>query len=56
MDIVGVEVKSGLGTRSRSLNVFNGKYRPSYTIRLSLKNFGQTGSLRSIPLYAAFCL
>lgn len=56
MDIVGIEVKSGLNTRSRSLNVFSGKYSPAYTIRLSQKNFGQTGNLRSIPLYAAFCL
>ena len=56
MDIVGIEVKSGLNTRSRSLNVFSSKYNPAYNIRLSLKNFGQTGSLRSIPLYAAFCL
>ena len=56
MDIVGIEVKSGLNTRSRSLNVFSGKYNPAYNIRLSLKNFGQTGNLRSMPLYAAFCL
>ncbi len=55
-DMVAVEVKSGLNTRSRSLNVFSGKYHPAYAVRLSLKNFGHADNLRSIPLYAAFCL
>lgn len=55
-DIIGVEVKSGLHVRSRSLNVFSGKYRPAYCIRFSLRHFGQVGPLRSVPLYAAFCV
>lgn len=45
--IIGVEVKSGLNVRSRSLNVFSGKYQPAYCIRFSLRHFGQVGQLRS---------
>ncbi len=55
-DIIGMEVKSGLNVRSRSLNVFSGKYRPAYTIRFSLRHFGQVDALKSVPLYAAFCV
>jgi predicted AAA+ superfamily ATPase len=55
-EIIGVEVKSGLNVRSRSLSVFNGKYQPAYNIRFSLRNFGQVDNLKSVPLYAAFCV
>lgn len=54
--IIGVEVKKGEHVRSRSLNVFMNTYHPSYSIRLSLKNFGEKEGLKSVPLYAAFCL
>ena len=43
VDIIGVEVKKGLKTRSKSLSVFAGKYSPAYSIRFSEKNFGQSG-------------
>ena len=55
-DIVGVEVKKGIQTRSKSLNVFNQKYQTAYSIRFSEKNFGVDGSIRAIPHYAAFCV
>ena len=55
-DIVGIEVKKGIQTRSRSLNAFMQKYDIPYAIRFSEKNFGQEGSIRSIPHYAAFCV
>lgn len=54
--IVGVEVKKGENVRSRSLSVFVGTYHPAYSIRLSLKNFGETEGLKSVPLYAVFCI
>ena len=54
--IVGVEVKKGEHVRSRSLNVFTSTYKPTYSIRLSLKNFGEKDGLKSVPLYAAFCI
>ena len=55
-DIVGIEVKKGENVRSRSLSVFTQLYKPSYNIRLSLKNFGEQDGLKSVPLYATFCV
>lgn len=54
--IIGVEVKKGENVRSRSLSVFVNSYHPAYSIRFSLKNFGEKDALKSIPLYAAFCV
>lgn len=51
-----VEVKSSDNTRARSLTVYRGKYEPAEAIRLSTKNFGTDNGIRSVPLYAAFCL
>ena len=55
-EIIGVEVKKGEHVRSRSLSVFISNYHPAYSIRFSLKNFGEKDNLKSVPLYAAFCL
>ncbi len=54
--IIGIEVKKGEHVRSRSLSVFVNSYEPTYSIRLSLKNFGEKTGLKSIPLYAMFCI
>lgn len=32
------------------------KYNPKYAIRLSLKNFDFENNIKSIPLYAIFCI
>ncbi|PWG59622.1 ATPase [Bifidobacterium catulorum] len=53
---VPVEVKSSDNTRSRSLSVYRGKYEPGEALRLSTKNFGSDNGIRSVPLYAAFCI
>jgi predicted AAA+ superfamily ATPase len=55
-DIIGIEVKKGVKTRSRSLSVFTQKYETAYSIRFSEKNFGQNGAMRLVPHYAAFCV
>ena len=55
-DIIGVEVKKGIKTRSKSLNVFSRKYSPAYSIRFSEKNFGKDGNILATPHYAAFCV
>jgi len=55
-DIIGVEVKKGVSTKSKSLNVFTKKYSPAYSIRFSEKNFGKDEKLLSLPHYAAFCV
>ena len=54
--VIGIEVKKGEHVRSRSLSVFVKAYSPAYSIRFSTKNFGETDGLKSIPLYAAFCI
>lgn len=54
--IIGIEVKKGEHVRSRSLSVFVDSYKPAYSIRLSLKNFEEKDGLKSVPLYAAFCI
>lgn len=41
---------------SRSLNVYIEKYKPLYSIRLSTKNFGYENNIKSVPLYAIFCI
>ena len=53
---IPLEVKSSSNVRSKSLSVYRDKYAPPYALRLSTKNFGFENGMRSIPLYAAFCL
>lgn len=55
-DIIPIEVKTGMRTKSKSLNMFVEKYKPSFTIRISSKNFGFENNIKSVPLYAAFCI
>ena len=55
-DVVGVEVKTGHRTQSKSLGVFTDRYRPAYSIRISSKNFGFENRIKSVPLYAVFCI
>ncbi|KFI98051.1 ATPase [Bifidobacterium stellenboschense] len=55
-DIIPIEVKSGTNVTARSLVAYRAKYRPRYAVRLSARNFGVDGDLRSIPLYAAWLL
>jgi predicted AAA+ superfamily ATPase len=53
---IPVEVKAGERVTSRSLSVFIKKYAPPYSIRISCKNFGFENGIKSVPLYAAFCI
>lgn len=54
--IIPVEVKSSENTRSKSLKVYMEKYKPEYAIRISTKNFGFENGIKSVPLYAIFCI
>lgn len=54
--VIPVECKSNDNVRSRSLNVYAGKYLPPYAIRISSKNFGFENGIKSVPLYAVFCI
>lgn len=55
-DVIPVEVKKGKRNRSKSLHLFIEKYKSSYAIRISKKNFGFENGIKSVPLYAAFCI
>ena len=54
--VIPLEVKSAENVQSKSLKIFCNKYGPPYAIRLSTKNFGFANKIRSLPLYATFCL
>ena len=49
---VPIEVKSTTHVRSKSLGVYARAYDPQRCVRVSARNFGQTDSVESIPLYA----
>ena len=55
-EIIPVEVKSSRRTNSKSLNEYIEKYHPKYAIRISEKNFGFENNVKSVPLYAVFCI
>ena len=54
--IIPIEVKSGNNVRSISLNMYMKEYNPKYAIRFSTRNFGFENNIKSIPLYAVFCI
>ena len=54
--IIPLEVKAANNVRARSLGIFSEKYAVPYAYRVSARNFGCEGSLRSVPLYAVFCI
>ncbi len=55
-NIIPVECKAGEHVRSRSLQSFMKRYNSPYAIRFSAKNFGEENRIKSVPLYAVFCL
>lgn len=55
-DIIPIEVKTSTHIKARSLDLYIKKYNPKYAIRISEKNFGFENNIKSVPLYAAFCI
>lgn len=55
-DIIPLEVKTSTHTKSRSLNSYIKEHNPKYAIRVSAKNFGFKDGIKSVPLYAVFCI
>lgn len=55
-DIIPIEVKASINNRSKSLKSYVDKYNPIYSIRITQKNFGFENNIKSIPLYATFCI
>ena len=54
--IIPIEVKANDNVGSQSLNVYIKRYQPKYAIGISTKNFGFFNNIKSIPLYATFCI
>ncbi len=54
--IIPIEVKSGDNVKSDSLNDYIRLFGPTWSIRISEKNFGFENNIKSIPLYATFCI
>ena len=55
-DIVPIEVKTSTHTKARSLDLYMKTYNPKYAIKISEKNFGFENNIKSVPLYAVFCI
>ena len=56
IDVIPIEVKSSNNVQAKSLNVYVETFKPKYAIRISSKNFGFENNIKSIPLYAVFCI
>ena len=55
-ECIPVEVKSSENVRAKSLQQYVMKYKPPFAIRVSRKNFGFDNQIKSVPLYACFCI
>jgi hypothetical protein len=55
-NIIPLETKSADNVRSKSLKQYISLYKPAYAVRVSAKNFGFENGIKSVPLYAMFCL
>lgn len=54
--IIPVEVKANENKKSKSLNYYIENNQPKLAIRISANNFGFTNNIKSVPLYAVFCI
>jgi predicted AAA+ superfamily ATPase len=54
--IIPIEVKSSDNVRAKSLAVYANRFDPAYAIKLSANNFGFEHGIKTVPLYAAFCI
>ena len=54
--VIPLETKSGENVRAKSFNMFMRKYNSEYGVRVSTRNFGFEGKVKSVPLYCLFCL
>ncbi len=54
--LIPVEVKANDNIGSKSLNIYMKRHEPKYAIRISAKNFGFKNNIKSVPLYATFCI
>ena len=54
--IIPIEVKSADNSKAKSLSIYMGKFKPEYAVKISANNFGFANGIKTIPLYATFCI
>lgn len=55
-NVIPIEVKAGRNVSSASLNIYKNTHSVDYVYRVSMKNFGLENNIKSVPLYAVFCM
>ena len=56
MSVIPLEVKKGRKVDAISMNNFKKTYQCPFAYRISGKNFGMANDIKSVPLYAVFCI
>ena len=54
--VIPIEVKANENKKSKSLNYFMKENKTDLAIRISANNFGFENNIKSVPLYAVFCI
>ena len=54
--VIPIEVKANENKKSKSLNYFIEENKKELAIRISANNFGFENKIKSVPLYAVFCI
>jgi predicted AAA+ superfamily ATPase len=54
--IIPIAAKANMNTKAKSLDTFRKKYNIEKSIRISAKNFGFENGIKSVPLYAVWCI
>ncbi|MCL1981744.1 MAG: ATP-binding protein [Clostridiales bacterium] len=54
--LIPIEVKSAENRKAKSLKTYMQKYKPEYALKISTDNFGFENGIKTVPLYAAFCI
>ena len=54
--VIPIEVKANENKKSKSLNYFIEKNKINLAIRISANNSGVSNGIKSVPLYATFCI
>ena len=54
--LIPIEVKSAENRKAKSFRIYAQKFKPEYSIKVSANNFGFENDIKTIPLYAAFCI
>jgi predicted AAA+ superfamily ATPase len=54
--IIPIETKAADNVMAKGLREYTKEFSPEYSIRISSKNFGFDNNIKSVPLYAVWCI